>query len=156
MKKCPLCEKESVHEKKVRDYKYPTPMGLITIEGHTKLEECKNCKEIFIPGALINEWNHLVLKRLSKKQSRFTPHELQFIFSILPYSQAELAQATGKERSTLTKYKTGENPLDPLFEDILQQILIDHLAGKETTLERLKERSRFIFENEKLSRLKLN
>jgi hypothetical protein len=154
MKKCDLCEKETINVKKVANFPYNTPMGIVTIEGESEFEECAHCKEVFIPGKLLDSWNHLILEVLSKKEGFFTPKELQFIFSVLPYTQNELAQATGRERSTLTKYKTGENPVDPLFVDALQAVIQDHLAGNEKTLIRLRKRLEFRFEEEKIRRLK--
>ncbi len=156
MNKCPVCEKGEIRLKPVKDYQYPTPMGLVTIDDEVQLEQCLACGEVFVPGVLIDQWNRLILQRLIAKHSRLNSIELQFIFSVLPYSQIEIAKATGKDRSTLTKYKTGENPIDPLFEDALQQIITDYLGGTDATLVRLKERAQFVFTDEKIGRLKFH
>jgi hypothetical protein len=155
MKECELCKKGSLKLKKVTNFPYRTPMGIVTIEGESEIEECPSCKEIFISGELIDSWNRLILERLSKKEGLLTPEELQFIFSVLPYTQQELAQSTGRERSTLTKYKTGENPVDPLFVDTLQAVIQDYLAGNEKTLIRLRKRIEFRFAEEKIRKLKV-
>lgn len=154
MKKCELCNKGTLKPKKVANFPYRTPMGIVSIEGESEFEECSFCKERLIPGELINYWNRTILEKLSKKEGLFTPEELQFIFSVLPYSQSEIAQAIGKERSTLTKYKSGENPVDPLFVDALEAVIQDYLAGHEKTLIRLRKRIEFRFAEEKIRRIK--
>ena len=155
MNQCELCGSASIREKRVKDYAYQTPMGLVTIDGDSVFEECEKCGETLISGNLINEWNNLILKTLSIKRGLFSKQELQFIFSVLPYSQNDLAKATGRERSTLTRYKTGENPIDLLFADELQQIIRDHISGNETTIQRLRDRTQFRFEDEAIRRLKV-
>jgi hypothetical protein len=155
MKKCEVCEKGTLVLRKVANFSYKTPMGIVTIEGESEFEECLSCKEVLIPGETINSWNRLILERLSKKEGLFTAEELQFIFSSLPYSQNELAQATGRKRSTLTKYKMGGNPIDLLFVDALQSVIQDYLAGNENTLIRLRKRAKFHFSEEKIKKLKL-
>jgi hypothetical protein len=156
MNKCDVCGENAIQKKIVRNYEYPTPMGLVTIEGASEFESCGSCDEVFIPGALIDHWNRLILKTLLQSQTRYTPHELEFIFSVLPFSQSEIAKATGKDRSTLTHYKTGKNPVDPLFEDTLQQMIEDYLAGNETTMNRLIERSQFVIGDENPRKLKVH
>ena len=156
MRQCELCGKESLELKRVLNFPYRTPMGIVTIEGESTLEECSFCEEVLVPGELINAWNRMILERLSKLEGFFTPEELQFIFSVLPYSQNELAQSTGRERSTLTKYKTGANPIDPLFVDALQAIIVDYLAGNEKTLIRLRKRIEFRFAEEKSKKSQLS
>ena len=86
MKKCEICGNRTLTVKKVANFPYRTPMGIVTIEGESGLEECSSCKEVLIPGELIESLNRLILSTLSKKEGLFTPEELQFIFSILPYS----------------------------------------------------------------------
>jgi hypothetical protein len=154
MTKCESCGKGSLKEKKISNYEYPTPMGLVTINGTNSFEECSNCGEVFIPGELIDKWNRLILESLGKKNSRFAPQELEFVFSVLPFTQSEIAAATGKDRSTISHYKTGKNPVDLLFEDTVQQMILDFIGGKDTTMTRLKERSQFLFSDEKIRKIK--
>ena len=152
MELCKLCNKGKLVQKSVRNYEYHTPMGIVTIQGLSKFTECQNCHNVLIPGSVIDDWNRLILTRLSEKQGIYSPAEVQFIFSTLPFSQNEIAKAMGKDRSTLTKYKTGENPLDPLFVDALQQMIVDHLQGKEDTIDRL--RNRFVFHDEAITKVR--
>ena len=142
--KCPACGEAALRKKSVQNYEYRTPMGIVTIERESRFDECGACGEVFIPGQLIDEWNHIILKQLHDRATVLTPEELQFVFSVLPYSQNELAKATGKDRSTLTKYKSGENPIDVLFDDALKQIIADWLEGKSETLDRLRSKSQFV------------
>lgn len=155
LKRCPTCGEMTLGIQVVKDYEYRTPMGIVVIEGDSRLEECRSCREVFVPGDLIDRWNRLVLESISKKVGVISAVELQFSFSVLPYSQNELAKAVGKERSTLTRYKTGENPVDPLFDDTLKQIIGDFLAGTETTIERLRSRATFVPHDETVRRLKV-
>ena len=152
--KCPICGASELAKKVVHNYEYRTPMGIITIEGDVKFDACSHCKEVFIPGELINSWNLQILGQLSNRPAILTSDELKFVFSILPYSQTEIAEATGKVRSTLTKYKTGENPIDRLFDDTLKSIVFDFLKGKRTTLDRLNSRAQFVPIGESIKSLK--
>jgi hypothetical protein len=133
MNKCENCGKGSLEKKKVLNYEYPTPMGFVTIDGTSEFEECPNCHEVFIPGELVDKWNRLILASLGKKTSRFTSEELEFIFSVLPFTQSEIAASTGKDVSAITHYKTGKNPVDLLFEDTIQQMILDFIEGKDNT-----------------------
>lgn len=155
LKRCLLCGETAVGAKLVRDYEYRTPMGIVTIEGESRFDECRKCGEEFIPGELIDTWNRQILDSTVKMRRLLLRTELQFIFSVLPYSQNELAKAVGKERSTLTRYKTGENPVDPLFDDALKRIIADFLSGNEDTLNRLRARSQFNPDEEGIRRLKV-
>lgn len=141
--------------KTVKNYPYATPMGTVIIEGKSVFEKNDN-GEVFVPGLLIEKWNHLILKKLALKKSTFTAQELQFIFSVMPFSQNELAQLMGKDRSTLTKYKNGENPIDPMFADLLQQIVGDHLNGNTKTIDRLKERLASKDQDQSIDRIKVS
>lgn len=156
MSKCPVCQEGKMLDSTVTGYRYLTPMGFVTIDKKITLKECASCTEVTVPEELIAHWNHLILASLQDKRSLLTPTEVEFIFSVLPYTQDELATATGKDLSTLEKYKTGENPVDPLFEDALQQIIVDYLDGKDSAVARLKDRSEFVVKDEKIDRLKFH
>ncbi|PIR22154.1 MAG: hypothetical protein COV44_09455 [Deltaproteobacteria bacterium CG11_big_fil_rev_8_21_14_0_20_45_16] len=140
MKNCEFCGEGSLKKKKVKNYKYNTSLGVITVEGEVSILECSSCKESFIPGELIARWNRSILKHLKEKATHLSPSELKFIFSVLPYSQSNIAEATGKDRSTLTKYKNGENPTDPLFDHTLREIIEDYIHDRTDTLEALTAR----------------
>jgi hypothetical protein len=144
LKTCAVCGKGPLKKKKVKNYAYQTPMGIVTVEGTSEFDECPSCKEVFIPGKSIDYWNRLILGRMVETKHFFTLSELKFIFSVLPYSQAEIATATGKDRSTLTKYKTAENPIDPLFDHTLRSIITEHLKGRSDTMGQLKARHEFV------------
>ena len=152
---CVLCGKNAVTDIVVRDFKLPTEMGTVTIEGKSTFEKCRSCGETLVPGSSIDHWNRLILKRLASKQGYLTPEELQFIFSILPYTQAEIAKATGRERSTLTKYKKGTNPIDPLFDEALRRIVADHVRGSRETMEILRRRTTSLPGDERVRRIKV-
>ena len=154
MEKCKLCGSLALKPKVVTDYQYRTPMGIVTIDGKSTFQECGNCKEVFISGMLIDRWNRLIMSELAKKHGVYSAEELQFSFSILPYSQNELATATGKERSTLTKYKTGDNPIDKLFSNVLQNIIKDWLNNNSNTLDQLREQ--FIHQDEAIKRVRVS
>ncbi len=145
MKRCEVCEKGALRKKKVENYKYPTPMGIVTVDGTSEFEECSHCKEVFISGETITYWNRLILGRLVAKKGYLSPQELIFVFSVLPYFQTELASATGREKSTLTKYKKGANPIDPLFDHTLREIISDYLKGRADTIGSLTARHQFVF-----------
>jgi hypothetical protein len=139
MEKCVRCNKGRYADHKLRDYQYRTPMGIVTIEGESTILKCTKCDATLISGETYEKWNHLILKGLCEKRGLLDAKELQFILSILPYSQNEIAAAMGKDRSTLTKYKTAANPIDRLFDFALRQIIMDFLAGNSQTIERLKQ-----------------
>lgn len=143
MKKCVSCEKGNYSNVKVRNYKYLTPMGFIIIESESKFLKCNNCGQTLIPGETIKKWNHLILKGLAAKEGLINPKELQFILSTLPYEQKEIAEAMGKEKSTLTHYKNGKNPIDRLFDYALRNVILDFLDGSSKTLDHLKEAFKF-------------
>ena len=153
MKKCEICGSGKLQKKKVKNYAYKTSLGTITVAGTVEFLECDSCKENMIPGDLIQEWNGMILEHLATKKSFISPMELKFIFSVLPYSQAEIASATGKDRSTLTKYKTGENPIDPLFDHTLREIIVDYVGGRSQTFGLLKARHEFTHEDKPLKKI---
>lgn len=133
-----MSKNSSASKKKVvKDFIYQTPFGPVTIEGESVFSTGAETNELMIPGTLIDSWNQKILKKLLRNKSRFSAGELQFVFSVLPYSQNEIAIATGKDRSTLTKYKLGENPIDLLFDHTLREIVGDFLNGTDKTLKEL-------------------
>lgn len=146
MKKCIYCDKGEYDEIEVRDYKYLTPMGYVTIEGDSQFLKCDHCSQVLIPGTLYEKWNKLILEGLIKKSGPIDNKELQFILSVLPYSQNQIAERMGKERSTLTHYKSGKNPIDRLFDFTLRKIIVDFLEGNSKTMDDLKQT--FEFQNE--------
>ena len=154
MDHCPLCGAMGMGVRAIKDHEFYTSLGTFVIEGQVLVDECKKCKEQFFSGELFGRWHRMILRLLLKKPRILSSAELRFIFSVLPYTQTELAKAVGKERSTLTRYKTGENPIDPLFDDALKQIIIDFLAGTETTLDRLRARDSIEVQDEPVRRLK--
>jgi len=77
--------------------------------------------------------SHEVLQAIAEGTGALSPMDLQFILSGLPYSQAELARLLGRDRSTLSKYKSGENPIDPLVASALREIVREFLAGQTRT-----------------------
>lgn len=139
MEKCIRCNEGEYADQKIRDYQYRTPMGIVTIEGESTILKCTKCGGTLISGEAYDKWNHLILKGLCEKHGLLDAKELQFILSVLPFSQNEIAQAMGKDRSTLTKYKNNTNPIDRLFDFALRQIILDFLNGNSNTLERLNQ-----------------
>lgn len=138
--RCKLCGEMALTTKVVRGYKYDTSLGVYLVDGNSEFGYCENCKEEFVPGSLIAKWNKLILAELIKTHRTLSPPELRFVFAVLPYSQNELAKAVGKDRSTLSQYKTGKNPVDRLFDDFIKGVISDYLSGREDTLRRLQER----------------
>jgi hypothetical protein len=61
----------------VKNYVYDTNLGDITIKGVTKLDQ----------------WNKQLLNKLADRKRTLKPKELVFAFSVLPYSQNEIAEA---------------------------------------------------------------
>lgn len=138
MKQCALCNGKIV-ETSIKDYVYDTNLGDIVIKGVSKLDQCTECKNIFVSGQQMEQWNKELLKTLASKQRTLKPKEMIFAFSVLPYSQNEIAEAVGKDKSTLSKYKTGENRPDHSFDFLLKKIMRDFSEGRETTMNELRE-----------------
>lgn len=146
MKQCALCNGKII-EAPIKDYVYDTNLGDIVIEGVSRLDQCTECKNVFVSGQQMEQWNKELLKKLAAKQRTLKPKEMIFAFSVLPYSQNEIAEAVGKDKSTLSKYKTGENRPDHSFDFLLKKIMLDFVEGHETTMKELRE----AYENEGLS-----
>ena len=68
MEKCVECENGRYHKASVKNYKYHTPMGVITIEGNSAVLKCDKCKNILIPGKTYDKWHHLILQGLAEKK----------------------------------------------------------------------------------------
>src|ERR1017187_9397526 len=99
MKKCVKCGKGTYGETTVKSYEYLTPMGFVTIDGQSKFLKCDKCGHALIPGETYHKWNLLILGRLAEKAGTLNAKELQFILSVLPYEQKEIAEAMGKDKS---------------------------------------------------------
>lgn len=127
-----------MEKKFVKEIDFPTNMGVFRIELNSELPINPDTGNAVLTGEVIDRVNKFFLSLLAKKEGIFTSNELMFIFSILPYTQKELADAMKKDKSTLTYYKQGVNAPDPLFCRTLQEIIVDHLDGKETTMNRLR------------------
>lgn len=138
MKQCALCNGKIV-ESPIKDYVYDTNLGDIVIKGISKLEQCAECKNIFVSGEVMERWNKALLKKLASRKRTLKPKELIFAFSVLPYDQTEIAAAVGKDKSTLSKYKTGENRPDHSFDFLLRKIMLDFVEGHERTMRELRE-----------------
>ncbi len=146
MKKCVQCENGSYAKNIVTNYKYLTPMGVVIIEGKSHFLKCEKCEHLVITGETYQKWNLLILKSLTEKSGALNAKDLQFILSVLPYQQKEIAEAMGKNKSTLTYYKNGKNPIDPLFDYAIRDVIRDFLVGGNETLTRLQ--ATFKFEGE--------
>ena len=118
---------------------FPTNLGTFTVSYRAKLPINPDTGNILLPGAFIEKVNKEILSRLAGKEGLFTPKELVFIFSVLPYTQSEIAFATGKSKSTLSHYKSGENPPDLLFCHTIKEIISDFCNGREKTLNHLRK-----------------
>lgn len=138
MKQCALCNGKTV-EASIKDYVYDTNLGDIVIKGVSKLDQCTECKNIFVSGQQMDQWNKELLKNIAAKRRTLKPKEMIFAFSVLPYSQNEVAEAVGKDKSTLSKYKTGENRPDHSFDFLLKKIMRDYSEGHEKTMNELRE-----------------
>jgi len=155
MKSCEICGAGPLRKIRVSNYLYKTSLGDIRIEGDQSLSKCVACKEVFVPGKLISKWNQNILRYLIEKKGPLSAQELKFAFAVLPYSQSEIAYATSKQRSTLSKYKTGVNPVDPLFDHTLREIIKDHLKGRRQTLGLLKARKDSSVKEPPLTKIKI-
>ena len=138
MKQCALCNGK-ITQAPVKNYVYDSNLGEITIKGVTKLDQCTDCKNIFVSGEQMEQWNKQLLNKLAGRKRTLKPKELVFVFSVLPYSQNEIAEAVGRDKSTLSKYKTGENRPDHSFDFLLKKIMRDHAEGHEATMNELRE-----------------
>lgn len=138
MKQCALCNGKIV-QTPVKDYVYDTNLGDIVIKGISKLDQCMECKNIFVSGQQMEQWNRELLKKLASQKRTLKSKELIFAFSVLPYAQNEIAEAVGRNKSTLSKYKTGENPPDHAFDFLLKKIMRDYAEGREETMNELRE-----------------
>jgi hypothetical protein len=127
-----------MEKKFVKEIDFPTNMGTLRVAINCELPVNPDTKNVMLTGEVIDRVNNYLLSLLAEKEGIFTSKELMFIFSILPYSQKDLAAAMKKDKSTLTYYKQGVNVPEPLFCKTLQEIILDYLAGKETTMNRLK------------------
>ena len=92
---CPACGESKLKSKTIHHYEYRTLMGMVTIQGDCVFNNCASCNETLIPGALIDKQNLQILSQLAKRTAILSPNGLKFVFSILPYSQSEIAEATG-------------------------------------------------------------
>lgn len=122
----------------VKEIDFPTNMGVFRVELNSELPVNPDTGNTLLTGDIINLVNRSLLGMLAKKEGIFTSNELMFIFSILPFTQKELAEVMQKDKSTLTYYKQGVNTPDSLFCRALQEIIEDFLSGKETTINRLR------------------
>lgn len=122
----------------VKEIDFPTNMGVLRVELNSELPVNPDTGNPMLTGEIIDQVNKYLLSLLAEKEGLFTDKELMFIFSVLPYTQKELADAMKKDKSTLTYYKQGKNVPEPLFCRTLQQIIQDFIAGKETTMNRLR------------------
>lgn len=138
MKQCALCNGKTVPAS-IKDYVYDTNLGDIVIKGVSKLDQCTECKNIFVSGQQMDQWNKELLRTLASKKRTLKPKEMIFAFSVLPYSQNEIAEAVGKDKSTLSKYKTGENRPDHSFDFLLKKIMRDYSEDHEKTMNELRE-----------------
>lgn len=138
MKQCALCNGKIV-KTPIKNYVYDTNLGNIVIKGVSKLDQCTECKNIFVSGKQMEQWNKALLKTLASKKRTLNPKEMIFAFSVLPYSQNEIAEAVGKDKSTLSKYKTGENRPDHSFDFLLKKIMRDFSDGHDKTMHELQE-----------------
>ncbi|HTL11132.1 MAG TPA: YgiT-type zinc finger protein [Bdellovibrionota bacterium] len=129
---CEACGKKGLVSKNVKDFAYPTPMGQVTIEGETPLEECPHCGEIFLPGLLVEQWNRLILTHLGRKEGGFGHKEVQFLLRVLPFTKDEFAQLLEVDVERLTALASGAKPLDLRSQEVLKAMLADYLAGKHT------------------------
>jgi hypothetical protein len=138
VKICPLCNGQVV-EANVKNYVYDTNLGNITIKGDSKLPKCTECENIFVPGKQMEQWNKKLLKKLAATKRTLKPTELVFVFSVLPYDQKRIADAVGRDKTTLSKYKTGVNPPDHAFDFLLKKIMRDYAEGSGTTMSELED-----------------
>jgi hypothetical protein len=127
-----------MEKKFVKEIDFPTNMGTLRVELNCELPVNPDTGDFLLTGEVIEKVNRYLLSLLAEKEGMFTSKELMFIFSVLPYTQKELALVMKKDKSTLTYYKQGVNSPDPLFCRTLQEIILDYIAGKETTMNRLR------------------
>lgn len=141
--KCDRCGKGEMKNAPVNNYKYRTNLGAVVIEGTTTFRKCQKCGYIPITGELLNRWNRNILKALLKVRHPFTSKELMFIFSVLPFSQKEIADAVGKDKGTITNYKTGKCKIDKSVNHLLREIIEDYVNDSKDTMEELESISNY-------------
>jgi len=66
MKQCAICNGK-IKPVDIKDYVYDTTLGNITICGISKINQCSECKSLFIPGEQIERWNKEILCKLVEK-----------------------------------------------------------------------------------------
>ncbi len=135
--KCDRCGIGEMKNAPVKNYKYRTNLGTIVIEGTTVFKKCQKCGHMPLTGELIDRWNRNILKALLKVRHAFTSKELMFIFSVLPFTQKEIADAVGKDKGTITNHKTGKCKIDKSVNHLLREIIDDYVNDKKDTLEEL-------------------
>ncbi|MCC7440599.1 MAG: hypothetical protein IT285_03135 [Bdellovibrionales bacterium] len=129
---CEACGKPGVVSKTVKDFAYPTPMGLVTIEGETPIEECPSCNEIFLPGLLVEQWNRLIMTHLSRKTDELSAKEVQFLLKSLPYTRDEFCQLLSLDAELFRMLAGGAGKTTPHIQEMLRALMADTLGGTET------------------------
>lgn len=109
------------------------------IRGESLLERCSECGVTLLPGELVTVWNRKILAALSKVRRPLRPEEIRFALSVIPYGQSDLAKAMSVERSTITRYKNGSNPLAGPADHLFRQFLEEFSEGREELFKRFSE-----------------
>lgn len=130
--KCEACGKETLVQKTVKDFAYPTPMGQVTIEGETPLEECTACGEIFLPGLLVEQWNRLILTHMLKKPDLLAHREVEFLYRVLPFTKDEFCQMLELSADKMKALATGSQKLDIRTDKVFKALVQDYLEDKHT------------------------
>ncbi|HEU4537278.1 MAG TPA: helix-turn-helix domain-containing protein [Polyangiaceae bacterium] len=128
--RCPSCRAGTLEQNRLAAHEMGPWLGLesVRVEGLPALR-CDKCGELTFDGAVLDAITQGVAKMFAMQSGDLWPQEARFLRKFLSATQTELAARLGVDRTTVTRWETGEEPLLRPHAASLRVHVALHLAG---------------------------
>jgi DNA-binding transcriptional regulator YiaG len=101
-------------EQTLKEYEAAPLLGLRSVVVKSlRAFVCPSCDATLIPGELLDRLHEALLLDVLIDEHILGPEEVRFLRKALRLSQAELSGRLGVHRTTVTRWETGEVPIEP-------------------------------------------
>lgn len=132
--RCSSCRTGKLVPTRLADQEMGPWLGLesVRIDGLPALR-CDECQGLTFDGSVLDALTQGVAKMFAMQSGDLWPQEARFLRKFLSATQTELAARLGVDRTTVTRWETGEAPLTRPHASALRVHVALHLAGLDPT-----------------------
>jgi len=115
---CPHCGEPM--ETVVENYRYDGSGLENVVLSNIKVRRCAKDAEVIAVIPRIEELHRVLAKAVASKQTKLTPPEIKFLRKYLGWSGATFADWIGVDRSTVSRWESGDQPMGQQAERLLR------------------------------------